>query len=195
MWRSRLVGALCALAVAAPAQAQYGGTGGGVGGMGGMGGMGSGGRMGRSGQAPMMLVTDEQLEGPPTPGLMHQLLSLDDAQTASYSHSWDSLMAATQPQRDSARAAVKAMRADFQGGDRAGARSSGEVARRLAGELSRQDEIFDRSLKTLLTRDQRKEYDKWKDQNRKDAEARQREQMRGEGAGRGAGRMGGAPRF
>lgn len=188
---STLVGALCALAMAVPVQAQYGGMGGGMGG----GGMGRGG-MRQGGRPAMAMVTDEQLEGPPTPGLMHQLLSLDDAQTTAYTRAWDSLMSATKVERDSAQAAVKAMRDGFAGGDRAGARGNAETAQRIAKSLAREDEAFDHSLKGLLTKDQLKEYDKWKDQNKKDAEAKQREEMRGRMGGRGGGTGGGGvPRF
>jgi hypothetical protein len=195
-----LVGALGALLVTMPVQAQYGGMGGGMGdGMGGRGGMGRGGMSGRGG-APAMMITDEALDGPPTPGMMLQLLTLDERQSAAYTHAWDSLMAETKVERDSAHAAVKAMRDGFTGGDRESARANAGVARRLAGDLAKRDQAFDASLKTLLTKDQRKEYDKWKDQNRKDAESKQREEMRGREGGREGGRMGGGmtggtPRF
>ena len=194
---SMLVGALGALLMAVPVQAQYGGMGGGMGGgLGGRGGMGRGGMGGGRGGAPSMMITDEQIEGPPTPGMMLQLLTLDERQSAAYTHAWDSLMAETKVERDSARSAVKAMRDGFSGGDRESARSNGGIARRLAGDLAKRDQAFDASLKTLLTRDQRKEYDKWKDQNKKDAEARQREEMRGRGGGRmGGGMTEGSPRF
>lgn len=190
-----LAGALGALCVAVPVQAQYGGMGGGMGGMGGRGGVGGG-----RGGAPAMMISDETLDGPPTPGMMLQLLTLDERQSAAYAHAWDSLMAETKAERDSAHAAVKTMRDDFRGGDRASARSNSELARRLAGDLAKRDQAFDASLKTLLTKDQRKEYDKWKDQNRKDEEAKQREEMRGREGSRERGRMGGGmtagtPRF
>jgi hypothetical protein len=188
---SMLVGALCALAMAVPAQAQYGGMGGGIGG----GGMGRGGM--REGRPAVAMITEEQLEGPPTPGLMHQLLSLDDAQSAAYTRAWDSLMSATKVERDSAQAAVKAMRDGFSGGDRAGARGNAATAQRIARDLGKADQAFDHSLKGLLTKDQMKQYDKWKDQNRKDAEEKQREEMRGRMGGRrsGAGGGGGVPSF
>ncbi len=165
-----------------------------------MGGGGMGGGMGRGGMRPggrpaMAMITDEQLEGPPTPGLMHQLLSLDVAQTATYTRAWDSLMSATKIERDSAQAAVKAMRDGFTGGDRTGARGNAVTAQRLARDLAKEDEAFDHSLKGLLTKDQLKQYDKWKDQNQKDAEARQREEMRGRMGGRRSGAGGGVPSF
>ena len=76
---SMLVGALGALLMAVPVQAQYGGMGGGMGGgLGGRGGMGRGGMGGGRGGAPSMMITDEQIEGPPTPGMMLQLLTLDE---------------------------------------------------------------------------------------------------------------------
>ena len=191
---STLVGALCALGMAVPAQAQYGGMGGGLGGgMGGGGGMGRGGM--REGRPAMAMITEEQLEGPPTPGLMHQLLSLDDGQTAAYTRAWDSLMSATKVERDSAQAAVKAMRDRFSGGDRAGARANAETAQRIGKGLAKEDEAFDRSLKGLLSKEQLKQYDKWKDQNRKDAEEKQREEMRGRMQGRRSGAGGGVPSF
>ena len=96
-------------------------------------------------------------------------------------------MSATKVERDSAHAAVKAMRDGFAGGDRSGARGNAETAQRIAKSLAREDEAFDHSLKGLLTRDQLKEYDKWKDQNKKDAEAKQREEMRGRMGGRAVG--------
>lgn len=175
--------AVCVLALAAtPAHAQYGGMSGGRGG--GMGGGRGGMSRGGGGTRPMM-VTDAQLDGPPTPETMHQLLSLSDSQVATYTRNYDSLMAGTRVERDSAHAAVKAMRDSFTAGDRNAARANATIARELADDLGKRDQAFDHSLKTVLTKDQQKQYDKWKDQNKKDAEAEQREQMRGAGGGRG----------
>jgi hypothetical protein len=56
--------------------------------------------------------------GPPTPGTFKQLFALTDPQADQYSHGWDSLMAATTPQRDSARVAGQTMRSAFQDHDR-----------------------------------------------------------------------------
>jgi Spy/CpxP family protein refolding chaperone len=191
-----LAAAVCTLAVAAtPAWGQYGGMGGSMGG--GMGGRG----MGRAGGTRPVMVTDAQIDGPPTPEMMHQLLSLSDSQLATYAHRYDSLMTETRAERDSAHVAVKTMRDAFTARDRDGARAEAASARALADDLTKRDEAFDRSLKAVLSKEQQKQYDKWKDQNKKEAEEQQREEMRGAGGGRGrrggmtGGTSGGVPTF
>jgi serine/threonine protein phosphatase PrpC len=161
-----------------------------------MGGMGRGG-MRQGGRPAVAMPTDAEIDGPPTPGLMRQLLSLDAAQDSAYTRSWDSLMAATKPVRDSAHAAVKAVHDGFAGGDRAGARSNAASAQQLAKALKQDDDAFDHSLKALLSKDQQKRYEKWKDDNRKEAEERQHEEMRSRMGGRrgGGGGGGGVPSF
>ncbi len=184
---SLLVGALCALALATPAYAQAGGMGGG------MEGMGGGRGLRQRGDRPMM-PTDEQIDGPPTPETMHQLLSLDETQLARYRHGYDSLMAESRAERDSAHAAVKALRDGFGSASRDAARARAGDMHRISEDLAKRDDTFDHSLKTILTKGQQKQYDKWKDQNRKDAEEKQRDEIRARMSGGGR-RSGGVPSF
>lgn len=187
-----LAGFLVLVIAATPAAAQFGG-GGGIGG-----GTGSGagrGAMGQRANGGQRMLTEEEIDGPPTPGMMQQLLSLEDGQTAAYQQAYDSLMRASQSERDSARVALKGMRDAFGGGDRETARANGMIARRIGEDLEKRDAAFDKSLRTMLNKDQQKRYDKWKAQNRKEAEEKQREEMRARmGADGGRGR-GSSPRF
>lgn len=183
-----LAGFLGLMIAATPAAAQFGG-GGGIGG-----GIGRGG-MGQRPNGGQPMLTEQELDGPPTAGMMQQLLSLEDGQTAAYQQAYDSLMRASQAERDSARVALKGMRDAFAGGDRESARANGRIARRIGDDLAQRDAAFDKSLRTMLNKDQQKRYDKWKDQNRKEAEEKQREEMRGRMGADGGRAPGSSPRF
>lgn len=112
------------------------------------------------------LPSPEEIEGPPTPGTFRQLLGLSDPQTDQYTRAWDSLMADTKAQRDSARAAREVMRAAFRDRDREMAQQQAKLLSRLGKDLRKHDEAFDKSL-PFLTGDQRKQYDDYKKEQKK----------------------------
>ncbi|MBA2627352.1 MAG: hypothetical protein H0U85_05015 [Gemmatimonadales bacterium] len=169
-----------ALASAAPVSAQFPGAGSSM-----EDGMG-GGRsvMSRRPGAGEPMLTEQQLDGPPTPETMRQLLTLEDGQVDAYRQAYETLMRGTQAQRDTARVAFRGMREAFASGNRTGARATGAYVRRLGQELARQDAEFDKAAKALFTKEQRKAYEKWQARNRKEAEELQIEEMRRAGFGR-----------
>ena len=173
------------LMAAAPGQAQYP-TGGGMGGGMGAGGMGRSGGMGRrGGMRPgggmMALPTPEELEGPPNASAVVEVLGLTPSDSARYDSVYDAHMNATAPARDSLRSEMDSLRSSFRGGDRGAGRVHAQAAQRIWKNLSRQDDSFDKSLKSVLTKDQFKQYSDWRKQEKKDAQELRREQMRGMG--------------
>jgi acyl-CoA reductase-like NAD-dependent aldehyde dehydrogenase len=127
--------------------------------------------------------SQEEIDGPPTPGTFKQLLSLTDQQTEQYTRSWDSLMAATTAERDSARAARDAMRSAFRQHDRDGAQEQAKVLSRIGKDLKKRDEAFDKSL-GFLSKDQHKQYEDYKKEQQKAREDERRRRFGGEsGAG------------
>jgi len=150
-----------------------GGGGFGGGRRGGFGGMRRGGGM----ENP--LPTASQLEGPPSPEFFADRFELDSTQAQAYRQVYDSFMTATAPQRDSAKAARQAIDAAFQERDRATARESIPLLRRLADALAKEDKHFDGRLKGVITSSQLKQYRKWKDDQRRQEEAEQRERFGG----------------
>ena len=155
------------------------GPGGGMGPGGGawQGGGGRGMRPGRGAFDAFDLPTPEEIDGPPTPGTLRQLLALDDSQSDRYTRAWDSLMADSKPQRDSARAAREAMRSAFRERNRDGAREQATLLARLGKDLRKRDETFDKSL-AFLTADQRKQYEDYKKEQKKAREEERRHRPR-----------------
>ena len=177
-----------ALAAASPLVAQgpgsYGPGGAAAGG--GARGWGGGGRGGRMGGDqsfdPSALPSPEEIDGPPTPGTFRQLFALADSQADRYGHAWDSLMAATTPQRDSARTARATMRSAFQDHDRDAVQQQAKVLERLGKDLRKSNDGFDKSL-GFLTDAQRKKYDDWKKEQKKARDDERRQHFRGGGDG------------
>jgi hypothetical protein len=174
---------LAALALVGPvlAQSTYGpdrpgGTGGNMPGgrRGGPGGMMEGRRM----QALDPVVAD----GPPAPADFAKIASPPDDQQRRYADLYPQFMASTKPQRDSLTVGRRDMRAAFEDGDREGARRQGDVVRALGEELSRRQKTFDDTLKSFLGKDQWKRYDRWRSDQRKQAEQEHRERW-GQGPG------------
>ena len=128
------------------------------------------------------LPTPEDIDGPPTPGTFKQLVSLTDQQTERYTRSWDSLMAETKAQRDSARDARDAMRSAFRQRDRDAAQDQAKVLSRLGKDLKKRNDAFDKSL-SFLNKDQQKQYEDYKKEQKK---AREEERRRRFGGGPGA---------
>jgi hypothetical protein len=152
---------------------------GGYGPPGGRGGWG-GHRMGDQGFDPSAMLSPEEIDGPPTPGTFKQLFSLTDPQADQYGHAWDSLMAETGTERDSARVARETMRSAFADHDREAAQQQTKVLQRLGKDLRKRDEAFDKSL-AFLTKGQRKQYDDWKKAQQKAHEERREHGFRGDG--------------
>jgi len=178
MWfRSGLVVAaslLAGMAVRAQAPGGYQPPGGSMSGGGAWDG-GGGRRMGPPQFDPSELPSSEDIEGPPNPATLRQLLSLTDQQTQQYTHVWDSLMAGTQAQRDSARAARDAMRSALQDRNRDVVQQQAKLLSGLGRDLRKRDEAFVKSL-GFLTGEQRKQYGDYQKEQRKarDEERRQR---------------------
>ncbi len=140
---------------------------------------GGGRRMGRPPFDPSELPSPEDIDGPPNPATLRQLLSLTDQQTQQYTHAWDSLMAGTQAQRDSARAAREAMRSAFRDRNRDVVQQQAKLLTRLGNDLRKRDQAFVKSL-GFLTSEQRKQYEDYQKEQKKarDEERRQRFQER-----------------
>jgi hypothetical protein len=143
---------------------------------------GGGRRMGRPPFDPSELPSPEEIEGPPNPATMRQLVALTDPQTEQYSHAWDSLMADTRAQRDSARAAHAAMRSAFQDHNRDGVQQQARLLTALGKDLRKRDEAFDKSL-GFLTHDQRKQYEDLEKEQKKAREEERRQRFRERSSG------------
>jgi Spy/CpxP family protein refolding chaperone len=171
------------LLLASPLYAQYGGgppSGGwsGRGGHGGFRGMrGGGSRMDLS-----SLPTQDEIDGPPTPDTFKQMFQLSDDQTTRYTQAYDSLMTRTKPARDSARVAMQSLRTAMDARDRSAVRQQADLLGELGKELSKGDDSFDKSVKPILTKDQRKQYDDWKKDRKKAADEERKNWWRSSGA-------------
>jgi hypothetical protein len=167
--------ALLTLALAAPAalaqysddpgQQQYGGHAGRMHGMG----------RGR-GTPPDPVV----LKGPPAPADFQQLVQLPDDKLAGYTNLYERLMAETKPQRDSLAALRNGM---GDSDDRSSFQERREIFQPLSQELTSRQAAFDDALKDMLDKDQWKRYQKWRDDQRKDAEQQRQNRWRHRGTG------------
>jgi hypothetical protein len=128
-------------------------------------------RMGRHG-AGGDIPTLELIEGPATPAVMHDTMGLSDELLERYAGRYDDHMAATQPVRDSLRASMKEIRAAFESGDRSVIRERRSEVQRQWKDLSKRDKEFEGGLKDLLSKDQQKRYEKWKEAREKAARER-----------------------
>jgi enamine deaminase RidA (YjgF/YER057c/UK114 family) len=153
MKRSFCSALLVATFVATPALAQGGF------GRGGMGGMMGGGRYGPS--APKL--PGVELQGPLDTTLAPALLNLSPDQAARYTQAYDSFMVGTQPQRDSANAAIDKMNERLDGGDRAAALFYVEQVQDLGKGLKDRQDKFENDLRRFLNGDQVKAYKKWRE--------------------------------
>ena len=148
----------------------------------------------RQGGGMMALPTPEELEGPPNASAVVEVLGLNPSDSARYDSLYDAHMNATAPARDSLRSEMDSLRSSFRGGDRSAGRVHAQAAQRIWKDLSKQDGNFDKSLKSVLTKDQFKQYSDWRKQEKKDAEDLRRQQMRDRmGGGEGGPPPEGAP--
>jgi len=118
------------------------------------------------------MLSPEAIEGPPSPAVMRDSIGLNGSQLQGYARRYENHMANTKAARDSLRTEVQAMRAAFGSGDRSAARDQRDRVQQQSKELGKQDEDFDNGLKDILTKDQQKQYKKWKE-NREKAERAQ----------------------
>lgn len=155
----------------------------------GYGGMGGADRPGefrtRLARPARALPSAEQLEGPPIPDFFVPRFELDSGEAGEYRAVYDSFMTATAAMRDSAQAARRTIDAAFQGGDRQAARADFPLLQALGDSLAKEDERFDRRLKSFLTGSQLKAYRKWKDEQRRQQENDRRDEMEQRGGRRG----------
>ncbi len=112
------------------------------------------------------------LEGAPDPDFIIGRFDLTDDQAARYRQLRDSFMVATEPQRDSAKAALQAMREAFGAGDRDAARQQGGALRHCADYLGQRQKEFEATLKGLLNSDQWKAYQEWREDQKRQAKER-----------------------
>jgi hypothetical protein len=82
---------------------------------------------------------------------------------------YDRFMETTRPQRDSLAAMRRDRREAYSQGDRETARRHRGQLRPLAEDLARQQVTFDDTLKPILTKDQWKRYEQWREDQRKQA--------------------------
>jgi hypothetical protein len=164
--------ALLILALAAPAAVaqysddpgqQYGRHGGGMRGM-------------TRGTPPDPVV----LQGPPAPADFQKLAQLPDAKLSGYQGLYDRFMAETKPQRDSL-AALRGGMGDSD--DRSSFQERREIFMPLSQELTRRQGAFDDALKDMLDKEQWKRYQKWRDDQRKEAEQQRQNRWRHRGTG------------
>lgn len=165
--------ALLTLALAAPAavaqysdgpgQSQYGGHGGRMHGMG-------------RGTPPDPVV----LQGPPAPLEFQKLVQLPDGKLPGYQNLYDRLMTETKPQRDSLAALRNGMGDSV---DRSSFQERREIFQPLSQELTQRQAAFDDALKDMLDKDQWKRYQKWRDDQRKEAEQQRQNRWRHRGNG------------
>jgi hypothetical protein len=195
-FRTLALTASAALFAVAPLSAQYGGGRHGGGMRGGMRG-GRGGMMGGRRQPPDFLRDPVILDGPPTVAALDGVVTLTDSERTRYAALYDSFMVATKPARDSVTAARSRMRSRFEGGEGAGAGEGAEASapadsgrtdrdafRRLGKSLEDDQKAFDVELKRLLTKEQYKAYEKWRKEERDQADAERRDAEGSRGGGR-----------
>ena len=116
-----------------------------------------------------------ELEGPLDSASAPVVLQLNAEQARRYAQAYDSFMVATQPQRDSARAAIAKMNERLEVGDRAAAMFYVDRLNEVGKRLKDRQDRFEENLKKFLTADQVKAYRQWRDGEQQAIENKQRE--------------------
>lgn len=119
----------------------------------------------RGGQHRM--PSPSELEGPPAPAVMRDSVKLDQGQAQKYAKRYADYAASTRAERDSLRTAVEAVHTAFEEGDRSAAREQVASIGPRWKALSDRDKAFDKGLNDILSKDQQKWYEKWKDERAK----------------------------
>ena len=131
-----------------------------------MGGRGMGGPQMMPRRRPAEPPSEDLVRGPFVPDSLIPKFGLDSAQGARYRASWDSMMAATAPTRDSVRATMgQRRRARSEGFQREGERED-EVMSKLVKTLKKDEDRFDKVMKHILTKDQWGDFKDWRDRRR-----------------------------
>jgi enamine deaminase RidA (YjgF/YER057c/UK114 family) len=149
-------------------------------------GYGRGGGMSQSGRygPPAPKLPGVELVGPLDTVLARAMLNLTADQSTRYRQAYDSFMVATQPDRDSANAAIVKMNEKLEDGDRAAAMFYVERLQDLGKTLRNRQDRFESDLRRFLNGDQVKAYKKWREGEDEAAERKQREnQLRWDEAG------------
>lgn len=159
--------------------------GGGMGG--GMGGRGGGHHHADQGQRQDLegITTDPVIwNGPPAPVDLPAAIQLSPDQQPRYDTLYDRFMAATKRVRDQAQANRLAFYPAPGQPHTPTSANAVEDFKEQALYLSQKQDVFDQAVETFFTKDQMKEYKKWRKAERKRAEAEQQEHhedMRGRG--------------
>jgi hypothetical protein len=128
---------------------------------------------GRQGGGPGMRGMDAPdpvvLHGPPAPPEFARIVELPADQVGRYADMYDRLMTTTRPQRDSLEALRGGMREAFESRDRSSAERQRALFQPLVQDLERRQDAFDGTLRDLLDKSQWKRYEKWRDDERKQA--------------------------
>ena len=119
------------------------------------------------------------LDGPPGPADFAAITSPDSAQFERYQSLYTNFMATTQDDRDSLRATHTAMHAARQAQDHESMRRSAAASQELVVALLSSQKAFDDVLKAMLTGDQFKRYEGWRQERRKKAEGQMNARMQG----------------
>ena len=110
-------------------------------------------------------------QGPPEAAEMARLATLSETQRTAYDSTRLRFMRETRPPRDSLGAYLSMMRAGGRFGDPSEMRDNMGIVRDLEKRLTESQKSFDETLrKELLTKDQWKQYEKWRKSRREDME-------------------------
>jgi hypothetical protein len=126
------------------------------------------------------MPTDREVAGTLAPDALKGVLSLSDDQLARYRPLWEQQhMADTKAQRDSVQTALAALHRGFDDHDRTVMRQYFPVVLSLAPALEDRDKAFaDKQLKPLLTKEQAKSFEKWRDEQKKVADDERKQYQR-----------------
>ena len=116
-----------------------------------------------------------ELEGPLDSASAPIVLQLNETQARAYAQAYDSFMTATQPQRDSAAAAIAKMNQRLEAGDRAAAMFYVDRLNEVGKRLKERQDRFEDNLKKFLTGEQVKAYRQWRENEQQAIERKQRE--------------------
>ena len=105
--------------------------------------------------------------GPVSPEILRDSIGLSGAKLDQYTRRYQTYMAQTKPTRDSLQTAMRSARSDYEKGDRAAARSRRDRIRTEVASLRKRDQEFEAGLKGILSKDQQKRYDAWKENQMK----------------------------
>jgi hypothetical protein len=169
---------LATLALAGSAAAQDPGGYGAGGGAGMHGGHRGGMRGGMGGPGGMARLDPVVLQGPPAPADFARIVDLPEDRVARYAQLYDRFMTTTRPQRDSLGTLRQSMRDAFENGDRDAARNQRALIDPLTKDLEQRQAAFDDTLHGVVDKSQWDKYQKWRGDQRKQAENDRQERWR-----------------